>query len=74
MHLVHESSDERVLRFLLQFEALMSGSVILTCTVCFMVGFFLFGCDSLVTGPVIQDIAERYASLFLRVECVTHIS
>eukprot|EP00667_Euglena_gracilis_P011299 EG_transcript_11531 len=40
-------------------EAAMRASTALTCLLCFAVGFVLFGCDSLLTGPVIQDIAER---------------
>ena len=37
----------------------MASSVFLTCTISAMVGFFFFGCDTLMTGATLQDLAER---------------
>eukprot|EP00662_Eupelagonemidae_sp_cell21_P056895 gene56895-biopygen660 len=37
----------------------MKRSIPLTCVVSGLVGFFFFGCDTLMTGATIQDLASR---------------
>ena len=40
-------------------KPLMQSSMVLTCTLSCLIGFFIFGCDTLMTGATMQDLAER---------------
>jgi len=37
----------------------MRSSMVLTCILSCLIGFFIFGCDTLMTGATIQDLADR---------------
>eukprot|EP01061_Rhynchopus_euleeides_P016696 TRINITY_DN28009_c0_g1_i1.p1 TRINITY_DN28009_c0_g1~~TRINITY_DN28009_c0_g1_i1.p1 ORF type:complete len:551 (+),score=173.80 TRINITY_DN28009_c0_g1_i1:217-1653(+) len=41
------------------FKPLMLNSMFVTCLISGAVGFFFFGCDTLMTGATMQDLSER---------------